>query len=175
MTLTNRTISKIAFIDENNLVVNWMENIDTKRTFSIPENKLNGENINNVQLEQFLPQFGLFTVEIIFSEEITSRTVQLEDEKTLVFYDVPVLLTPNTIDYNVIEWTGENDPINSPGVGYTYDSAKNGFIAPSPDETYVLNEVTLEWEPDPEKLYDLHGDGKLYRYDSENLCWWPTW
>lgn len=172
---TNRIISKIVFLDQNNIVLHLAENLNTKTIFSISENRLNGENINNIQLEQFLPQSNFFTTEIISSEEITSRTIEVDNNETKVVYDVPVLLTPNTVDYNVVEWTGENDPINDPQFNYTFDSVRNAFIPPCPDETYVLNEVTLEWEPDPEKLYDLHDDGKLYRYDSENLCWHPTW
>lgn len=64
---------------------------------------------------------------------------------------------------------------NAPTINSTYDVEKNAFILPQPNENYVLNETTFEWHPDPEKEFDLHDDGKLYRYDPENNSWIPTW
>lgn len=59
--------------------------------------------------------------------------------------------------------------------GYTYNETLNAFIPPCPMDGYLLDESTLTWAPDPEKTYDLHGDGKYYRYNFENKCWYPTW
>lgn len=84
-------------------------------------------------------------------------------------------ISKNTEVYDYIEWTGKNDPINQPSNGAIYDKNRNGFIKSCPVEGYILNESTLEWQPDPTITYDLHGDGKYYRYDVENNCWWPTW
>jgi hypothetical protein len=86
-----------------------------------------------------------------------------------------ITISKNTVTYDFIEYTGENDPLNQPGNDAIYDSNKNAFIRLCPVEGYILNESTFEWEPDPSITYDLHGDGKQYRYDVENLCWWPTW
>ena len=46
---------------------------------------------------------------------------------------------------------------------------------PKPDETYIFNFEENEWSPDPELDYDLHGDGKPYRYNSEYKSWYPNW
>jgi hypothetical protein len=35
---------------------------------------------------------------------------------------------------------------NYAGIGYTYDEARDAFIAPQPSESYVLNEDTCQWE-----------------------------
>jgi hypothetical protein len=35
---------------------------------------------------------------------------------------------------------------NYAGIGYTYDEARNAFIAPKPSESCVLNEDTCQWE-----------------------------
>jgi hypothetical protein len=35
---------------------------------------------------------------------------------------------------------------NYAGIGYTYDEARDAFIAPKPSESYVLNEDTCQWE-----------------------------
>jgi hypothetical protein len=65
--------------------------------------------------------------------------------------------------------------VNEPVIGYTLDTILNAFIPPKPDPTYILNTTTYQWEPDPSLTYDLHNDGKLYKYDLENICWIPTW
>ena len=74
------------------------------------------------------------------------------------------------ITYN----TPDSSLVNEPAIGYTLDTTLNAFIPPKPDPTYILNTITYQWEPNPSLTYDLHNDGKLYRYDSENICWIPT-
>ena len=49
------------------------------------------------------------------------------------------------------------------------------FAIEPPMENYILNETTYKYEPNPDITYDLHGDGKLYRWDSESDGWIPTW
>lgn len=65
--------------------------------------------------------------------------------------------------------------VNEPAIGYTLDTTLNAFIPPKPDPNYILNTTTYQWEPDPSLTYDLHSDGKLYRYDSQLSGWIPTW
>ena len=36
---------------------------------------------------------------------------------------------------------------NFAGVGYSYDSSKNAFIAPQPYTSWTLNETSCQWEP----------------------------
>ena len=38
-----------------------------------------------------------------------------------------------------------------------------------------LNTVLNDEGANPELDYDLHGDGKPYRYNSENKSWHPNW
>jgi len=36
---------------------------------------------------------------------------------------------------------------NYAGIGYTYDSQLDAFIAPKPFDSWLLNESTAQWEP----------------------------
>jgi hypothetical protein len=82
--------------------------------------------------------------------------------------------TPETDDYFVVEYSLDTSVTNnSASIGYTYDENLNAFIPPQYDSTYILNMQTFEWEPDKNLQYDLHGDGKLYRYDKEFNIWIP--
>ncbi len=56
---------------------------------------------------------------------------------------------------------------NYAGIGYTYDPARDAFIAPQPYPSFVLDEVTCRWGapvPYPQ-------DGKLYIWDEATLLW----
>lgn len=82
----------------------------------------------------------------------------------------------NFSNQNIIEYSADTSITNNqPSLGYTYDSNLNAFIPLPPDPTYILNTQTFEWEPDENLEYDLHGDGKLYRYNKEVNGWIPTW
>ena len=56
---------------------------------------------------------------------------------------------------------------NFAGVGYTYDSSKDAFIAPKPYDSWTLNEDTCRWEP-PVAMPD---NGTLYTWDEESQQW----
>ena len=58
---------------------------------------------------------------------------------------------------------------NYAGKGYTYDSDRDAFYAPSPYPSWVLNEDTCLWEapvaqPDPI-------EGFFYTWDEETVSW----
>ncbi len=56
---------------------------------------------------------------------------------------------------------------NYAGIGYTYDSTRDAFIAPKPFDSWVLNEATCQWQapiPKPE-------DGKPYTWNEEAQEW----
>jgi hypothetical protein len=56
---------------------------------------------------------------------------------------------------------------NYAGVGYTYDSEKDAFIAPQPYPSWILNEETCIWEaPTP---YPDSNDA--YGWNEENQTW----
>jgi hypothetical protein len=56
---------------------------------------------------------------------------------------------------------------NYAGVGYTYDSTRNAFIAPKPFASWVLNETTCRWDaPTP-----CPTDDKRYSWNEETLSW----
>lgn len=57
----------------------------------------------------------------------------------------------STINYShrVLEYS-DNEVLstqNAPKIGDTLDEELNAFIPPKPDDTYVLNTTTFEWEP----------------------------
>ena len=78
--------------------------------------------------------------------------------------------------YGIIEYGSENSlTLNEASIGYGLDENLNAFIPPQPDPTYLLDQTSWSWKPDPSLEYDLKNDGKMYRYDDENMCWIPTW
>lgn len=68
---------------------------------------------------------------------------------------------------------GGQHPANRPlrknyaGVGYTYDSQRDAFISPKPYQSWVLNEITCQWEsPIPYPT-----DGARYVWDESTTLW----
>jgi len=56
---------------------------------------------------------------------------------------------------------------NYAGIGYTYDVARDAFLAPKPYPSYVLNEDTAQWSnPVPYPT-----DGKTYNWFEPNKVW----
>jgi hypothetical protein len=99
------------------------------------------------------------------------------DENNIV---VQVLVTDNDFPNEGYDWlvqtfggrwiqTSYNATIrkNFAGIGYSYDEARDAFIAPKPFESWLLNEETCNWEaPKP-----CPTDGKLYNWDEESQEW----
>ena len=56
---------------------------------------------------------------------------------------------------------------NYAGTGYTYDKAKDAFIAPQPYASWTLVEATCQWEA-PTAYPD---DGKMYTWDEDTTAW----
>jgi hypothetical protein len=56
---------------------------------------------------------------------------------------------------------------NYAGIGYSYDSSRDAFIAPQPYAYWVLNESTCLWDaPSPKP-----NDGKQYFWDESTISW----
>jgi hypothetical protein len=56
---------------------------------------------------------------------------------------------------------------NYAGIGYTYDVARDGFIAPQPYPSWVLDEGTCQWiAPTP-----MPTDDKIYNWDEATTSW----
>ena len=57
---------------------------------------------------------------------------------------------------------------NYAGIGHTYDATRDAFIAPKPEDgTWVLNEVTCQWE----RPHAMPKDGKSYIWDEATQSW----
>jgi hypothetical protein len=56
---------------------------------------------------------------------------------------------------------------NYAGSGYTYDKAKDAFIAPQPYASWTLVEATCQWEAPT--AYPT--DGKMYTWDEDTTAW----
>ena len=56
---------------------------------------------------------------------------------------------------------------NYAGIGYTYDSDRDAFIAPKPFNSWILNEDTCLWEAP----VAMPTDDKFYTWDEETLSW----
>ena len=56
---------------------------------------------------------------------------------------------------------------NYAGLGFTYDAAKDAFIAPKPYNSWVLDEATCRWQaPTPKPT-----DNKRYYWDEATTSW----
>jgi len=56
---------------------------------------------------------------------------------------------------------------NYAGIGYTFDAAKDAFIAPKPYASWVLDEATCNWQAP----VAMPTDDKMYRWDEETTNW----
>ena len=56
---------------------------------------------------------------------------------------------------------------NYPGIGYTYDKARDAFIAPQPYASWVLDEATCLWNAP----VAMPTDGKFYEWDEATTSW----
>jgi hypothetical protein len=57
---------------------------------------------------------------------------------------------------------------NYAGIGYTFDAAKDAFIAPKPFNSWVLDEDTCRWQaPTPKPTTE----GKFYYWSEDDLSW----
>ena len=58
---------------------------------------------------------------------------------------------------------------NYAGIGYTYDAARDAFIALKPFNSWLLNEDTCQWQAPIE----YPTDGLMYEWDEELTDWKP--
>ena len=57
---------------------------------------------------------------------------------------------------------------NYAGKGFTYDAARDAFIAPKPFNSWVLDEATCRWQaPTPMPTTE----GKFYYWSEDDLSW----
>ena len=63
---------------------------------------------------------------------------------------------------------------NFAGIGYTYDEAKDAFIAPQNYSSWTLNETTCQWEApvaEPELTQEQFDNDLRYHWNDENQTW----
>ena len=56
---------------------------------------------------------------------------------------------------------------NYAGIGFYFDEERDAFIAPKPFNSWVLNEETCQWN----SPVDHPNDGKIYRWNEDNISW----
>ena len=56
---------------------------------------------------------------------------------------------------------------NYAGIGYTYDSGRDAFIAPQPYPSWTLVEETCQWTAS----VPMPTDGKVYKWDEATTNW----
>ena len=56
---------------------------------------------------------------------------------------------------------------NYAGLGYTYDAARDAFIAPKPFASWVLDDATCLWNAP----VAMPADGKIYSWDEATTSW----
>jgi hypothetical protein len=73
------------------------------------------------------------------------------------------------IDSSPGEWIETSNSLrkNYAGKGYSYDTELDAFIPPKPYPSWILNEVSCNWEsPVP-----MPADNKHYIWDEESQAW----
>jgi FtsP/CotA-like multicopper oxidase with cupredoxin domain len=58
-------------------------------------------------------------------------------------------------------------PLNYAGIGYTWNPTLNGFIAPQPFPSWVLNNTTCQYNAPT----SMPADGQSYQWDEPSLSW----
>jgi hypothetical protein len=56
---------------------------------------------------------------------------------------------------------------NYAGIGYTYDSTRDAFIAPKPYASWILDETSCQWQAPTA----MPIDGKMYSWDESTVSW----
>ena len=109
---------------------------------------------------------------IVIRVEVVNNNVILDDddaEQEQLGIDFLISLY-GAGNYKQTSYNG-NIRKNYAGIGYTYDSGRNAFIAPKPYPSWTLVEDTCRWtapveEPDDDKVYDWNEDD--YQADNNN-------
>ena len=63
---------------------------------------------------------------------------------------------------------------NYAGIGYSYDSSRDAFIAPKPYDSWTLNETTCDWEAPvakPELTQEQINNNNYYSWNEETQQW----
>lgn len=96
----------------------------------------------------------------IIEEEINGVVVEKE-----IIPKPEDLLSSYPEGHSILEYSQDKSITNNQASpGSVYNQNLNAFITTKPEETYILNKDTFQWEPNPELKYDLHGDGNLYKW-----------
>jgi hypothetical protein len=56
---------------------------------------------------------------------------------------------------------------NHAGIGYTYDEDRDAFIPKKPFNSWILNEITCQWNAP----VAIPQDGKSYNWNEQTLSW----
>lgn len=96
----------------------------------------------------------------IISEEIDGNLVETE-----IIPKPEDILFSYPEEYSILEYSKDKSITNNEArIDNLYNPELNAFVSQKPDDTYLLNKDTFEWEPNPEIEYDIHNDGNLYKW-----------
>jgi len=109
-----------------------------------------------------IDQFGYVTQVIVVANKDTSDAASVEKEHIgAAFCERLFGGTWKQTSYN------GNFRKNYAGIGYKYDEQRNAFIPPQPFASWVINELTCQWQaPTP-----MPTDGKMYTWDEATTSW----
>ena len=102
---------------------------------------------------------------IVVTVTVGKDEIELIDElNTETYY---ALNTPYKVKRTSYNAASNGFRKNYAGIGYSYDEARDAFIAPKPFESWVLDEETCRWEAP----VAYPQDGKMYQWNEEDLNW----
>ena len=58
---------------------------------------------------------------------------------------------------------------NFAGIGYTYDYGRDAFIPPKPYDSWILDEITCQWQA-PVPMPEIQNNN-LWEWDEPSLSW----
>ena len=98
-------------------------------------------------------------VDIIVGKDET-ETINGLDTETYYAQGTPYTVKRTSYNGNIRK--------NYAGIGFTYDAARDAFIAPKPFNSWVLDEATCRWQaPTPMPTTE----GKFYYWSEDDLSW----
>jgi hypothetical protein len=113
-----------------------------------------------------LDENNIVTQVIVVSNEDIKDSIGNENE------EVGIAFCKNLLGRDTLwKQTSYNNSIrkNYAGIGFTYDTTRDAFIAPKPFNSWVLNETTCIWEAP----VSYPNDGNIYAWDEETTSWVP--
>jgi hypothetical protein len=116
-----------------------------------------------------MAHFAKIGLDNLVTDVLVVANREIMDSTGVEYESIGVEFFKNLTGHETWIQTSYNGTIrkNYAGIGYTYDSQRDAFIAPQPYPSWTLNEETCRWI----SPVAYPTDGKLYNWNEETLSW----